>query len=417
MDAQGLGVVAGAEEQGDLHDALVDQVHQAADAADGAEQGDAEHDVGHLAHRRVGQAPLEVVLEQRAQAAPDDGDRRSERQRGEQAERLAELDAIHLVDDAGDAEGAGLDHRHRVQQRRDGRGGDHGQGQPAVQRHQRGLDAETDDQQQEDDPQLAAMLGLQGRRDAAVGELGMPQQMVQPDDAGQQQRAADQRVGQVDGARPQRLGVAAMDHQGKGGQGQQLVEDEEGEQVGGHGDAHGGGDADAEEAEEAAAVRLALQVADGVQGGEQPENRRQGDEQHAQGIGIQGQIEAGQHGEAHLVGLAGMHAGDQDADQHQLGDRGKQVERRTQAVAGFRQDEDEQAGQQRRGQHRQRQQLMAGHTVRPMDSSAISSTPRSPSSTLAAASTKAISSRVRGTATSSPARGARRKAWRSTRNT
>ena len=84
VNAQRLGVVAGAEEQRDLHDALMHEVGKSSDGADGAEQGDAECDVGDLADGGKGQPLFEVILEQRAQTTPDDGHGRSDGKRREQ---------------------------------------------------------------------------------------------------------------------------------------------------------------------------------------------------------------------------------------------------------------------------------------------------------------------------------------------
>jgi hypothetical protein len=182
---------------------------------------------------------------------------------------------------------------------------------------------------------------------------------------------------------------------GKGRQRQQFVEDEKGEQVRRHGDAHRRRHTQAEEAEKTAAVRRAFEVADGVERGEQPEDGGQGNEQHAQCVGLERQFQAGQHRVAHAVFLAGRNAGQQQGDQAQLGDGGKQVEGRAQADPGFRQREDDQSGQQRGRQYRQRQEFVAGQVTAP--DNRINSTPRRPSSTLAAASAKALHSRVRDT--------------------
>ena len=73
---------------------------------------------------------------------------RGERQR--EAEQLHGFHPVDVVDDPHDAEGAGLDHRDGVQKRADRRGRDHRDRQPAMQRHQRGLDADAGDQQHKD---------------------------------------------------------------------------------------------------------------------------------------------------------------------------------------------------------------------------------------------------------------------------
>ena len=392
-------------------------MHQAADRADRPEQGHAQHDVGHLADGREGEPPLEIVLEQRAQAAPQDGGRGDHGKGREQLERLRELDAVDLVDDADDAEGASLDHRHRVQQRRDRRRRHHRARQPAVQRHQRGLDGEARDQQHEDDLELPGGLRPERGHDAAVRELGVAEQMVQPDDPGEQHRAPRQGIGEVERARLHRLLGTAVHDQRESRQRQQLVEDEEREEIPRHRDAHGGGDADAEEAEEPAAARRALEVADRVQRGEQPQQSRERHEQQSEPVRLERDVEAGERLVAHGVVLAFVHAGEQHADQRELGQRAEQVERAARADPGLRQGEDDEARHERRGEHRERQQLVRRHGAPPAASSASRSTPRNPSSTLAAASANAVHSSVRGTGRSAPAAGAERNAWRRTRST
>jgi hypothetical protein len=122
------------------------------------------------------------------------------------------------------------------------------------------------------------------------GELGVADQRVQRDDAEQQQGTTAERVVEVDLARAQGLAGAPVHHQRIRGERQQFVEQQEGEQVAGQRDADGAGDAEAEEAEEAAAVGRLLEIADGIDGREQPEQRGQPDEHHAQRIGAQDEV-------------------------------------------------------------------------------------------------------------------------------
>nr|WP_240744128.1 hypothetical protein [Desulfopila sp. IMCC35006] len=76
-----------------------------------------------------------------------------------------------------------------------------------------------------------------------------------------------------------------------GGQGQQFVEQQEGDQIAGEGHAGGRSDAQAEKAKETAAMGRAFQIADGIDGGHQPEHRREGDKEQRQRIGKQYQLE------------------------------------------------------------------------------------------------------------------------------
>ena len=109
-----------------------------------------------------------------------------------------------------------------------------------------------------------------------------------------------------------------MHHQGVGGQGEQLVEDEEGEQVAGKGDAQGGTDTQAEEAEEAVAVGGVLQIADGVESGQEPQHRRQPGQEQRQGIAVEDDLLADDEREPYLGPLARGHLPDQDRHHNEL---------------------------------------------------------------------------------------------------
>ena len=218
-------------------------------------------------------------------------------------------------------------------------------------------------------------------------------------------------------ARAQCLLGAAVDHQRIGGEGQQLVEDEEGEQVARHRHPHGGGDAQAEEAEEAAAMRCAFQIADGVEGGEQPQHRRQGDEQHRQRVGLQHQVEPRQHAVAEHVLALVEHAPQHHADERELGDRADQVERGAQADARLGEEKDDQARQEGAQHHRHRKQRIVDHAALPIISSSINGAPKRPSRIDASASAKALNSSTRGTRVTRSPSATGRKARRSTLNT
>ena len=120
-----------------------------------ADQGDAGEDAGrdeaHVAHARVGDELLEVLLHQRHQRAVDDGDHREpddprdERDGGVREERQAEAQhavAAHLQEDAGQDHGARrgrLDVRvgepgvHREHRHLDGEGQEEGEERPELQ--------------------------------------------------------------------------------------------------------------------------------------------------------------------------------------------------------------------------------------------------------------------------------------------
>ena len=84
----------------------------------------------------------------------------------------------------------------------------------------------------------------------------------------EQAGAAGQCVGEINRGALLGVGRPAMGDERESRQGQQFIEDEEGEQVAGHGNAHRRRHAQAEETEEAAAVRRIFEIADGVEGGQ-----------------------------------------------------------------------------------------------------------------------------------------------------
>ena len=149
-----------------------------------------------------------------------------------------------------------------------------------MQWHQCRLDTQADHQQQEYHFELRMVLGRQAAQCPAFDEGRWPGDHIQPDCTGQQQCAADQGIGQIDTCAAQRVGRATVRDQRVGDQRQQFVEDHKGEQVTGQRQTDGGGDTKTEETEEAAAVRRMFQVTDGIDSGDQPENRRQRDEQY-----------------------------------------------------------------------------------------------------------------------------------------
>jgi hypothetical protein len=93
---------AGAEEQGDLHDPLVDEVGENGDRRDGSRDGHPQGDVGKLADRGVCQPSLELILGQGPQGAVHDGHGGQGREGTEHAEPGGEVDAVDVVDDPHD---------------------------------------------------------------------------------------------------------------------------------------------------------------------------------------------------------------------------------------------------------------------------------------------------------------------------
>ena len=191
-----------------------------------------------------------------------------------QPEPVHQADAEDIEHHAQHAEHAHLDHGDRMQQRADRRGRHHRRGQPGVQRHHRGLGeaeqvAEVDHGQQR-------RRGVDPRQQPARHEVERPRQMV-----GQRQRReqdALRRAHQVDEVFPRAvpgLVVLVVIDERIGDEAQDLVEDHQGEQVGGERAAGRRREAGGETGEEPG-LRVLLQaahVADGIDRRHDPEQR------------------------------------------------------------------------------------------------------------------------------------------------
>ena len=252
-----------------------------------------------------------------------------------------------------------------MQQRRDRRGGDHRDGQPAMQRHERRLDPERHDQDDEQRPRGPGPVGRDLLHHAAGDEIRGARKPPKPQRPEKQQQPARQRVDQIDAPGPQRGRRAIMDHQRIGRDGQQLVEQQEGEEVARHGNADRRRDAKAEEAEKARPVGTLLQISDRVDGGHQPEHGRQRDEHQCQRVGLKMQVEPRQHGQAHIVDHALRRLPREQDHQHHL-DRGDgQVQRGAQPRSALGQREEHRRGAQRGQKDDERQQRHVDHGVTP----------------------------------------------------
>jgi len=161
-----------------------------------------------------------------------------------------------------------------------------------VQGHQASLGAEPDGEQQEHHHREG---GAHLVTDEPAGDEGEFAGLRVDDDHRQQhERATGEQVAEVGAARADRLGITLVGHQGVGGDGEQLIGDEEGEQVPGEGHGEGRGETQAVEGVEPGLVRgvVAAHVPDGVAAGEHPQEARQHGEQHPHPVDGQGHLDA-----------------------------------------------------------------------------------------------------------------------------
>ena len=206
--------------------------------------------------------------------------------------RAQEVEAEDVDQHLEHREHAGLDHRHRVQQRAHRRGRHHRRRQPAVERHERGLaDAEHVEHQQHGGGPLADRAG----EDSARAEVEGPRLHPGPEDREElQQDRRRQQDAEIGPARTPRLLAAAVGHQRVGRERQRLVEEEEREHVAGEGDADGAGERDREADVVAGLVLLLVgaDVADRIDRRRDPEEGRDQREQHPQRLEREGDRQA-----------------------------------------------------------------------------------------------------------------------------
>jgi hypothetical protein len=158
-----------------------------------------------------------------------------------------------------------------MEQGADRGGGDHRRRQPAVEGHDRRLaDSEDKENQQAAGDQGRGVGRENPPGDKVEGPGGVPgadNRQEEKEDRGGEQHS------EVDPAPLLGLLGPGMGDQGVGGEGQHLIENEQGEEVVGVGDPHHRGDGNGEAGVEAGLVVfiVAAHVADGVDGGHQPE--------------------------------------------------------------------------------------------------------------------------------------------------
>jgi len=242
-------------------------------------------------------------------------------------------------------------------------------------------------------------------QDPAGSEIGGADRPIGPHQGEEQEsdRGAHQ-IAQVHAPGAARLPGARVGHQGIGGEGDGLIENEEGENVGGKGDAHGAGDGDGEADVEPGLVLLVVgaHVADRVQGGDDPQPRRHHGEEHPQRFDLEGELEAGQDLDHVKAGsAAGLHHGQDDS-----GDDRKQAHAgdETRRLADIRPapEQHDQDDTSERPHHRQTDRGLRRHSSIPnsmraaADATPTLSEVKTPKKTVAPANTQIGTSRLSG---------------------
>ena len=93
----------------------MDQVDEPTSQGDAPAQGRAQEDIGDLAYGGEGQPALEVVLEQGAQGAVDDGNGGQGCHRLGAPQSQRQIQTENIQDDPHHAESPGLNHRHGME--------------------------------------------------------------------------------------------------------------------------------------------------------------------------------------------------------------------------------------------------------------------------------------------------------------
>ena len=227
----------------------------------------------------------------------------------------------------------------------------HGRGQPGVEGHDGGL-GETAQVTEIDRAQQQAR-GVDAVEQAGGFEIEGAGHLVSERQPGQQEGlGSPHQVDQVAPAAVPGFLVLLVVDQGIGDQAERLVEDDQGEQVGGEGPADGRRQADGETGEEAGLGVLlqAPHVADAVDRGDDPQQGRYGGEHHAQGIHPEGEIHPRQYLEqGDLDGPAREHHGRHGYDDQEL-DQGRHQGDRVPEVVSTVEPEDGARGQQGHGE-------------------------------------------------------------------
>ena len=136
-------------------------------------------------------------------------------------------------EDAECGEDPRLDHRHRVQERADRRGGDHGSWQPAVQWHHGILGKTKQEQGKDDEKQRRLTLKRRRRQDSAFAKLEGAGHVISQDDGRHEEHfGGAQKIDDVLASASLGLGRLLVPHEGIRGQGQCFIEQEQRKQVG-----------------------------------------------------------------------------------------------------------------------------------------------------------------------------------------
>ena len=207
---------------------------------------------------------------------------------------VQELRAKDKVGQADDREDAALDHRDGVEQRRDRGGGDGCGGQPSLERKDRGLDAEPQKAQKIEGEQRVPWHGKDTNVEVPSQRKGRSRPVQEREDHGDEGagRTAD-RVGQVLLSRESGAAIHGVHHQGQRGQGHQLVEEVEGQQIGGEGDAEHHAVGQGEPREEGVFPPLVPHVLEGIERRRHPEDRHERGEYHPQPVEAQRERQVG----------------------------------------------------------------------------------------------------------------------------
>ena len=293
------------------------------------EQHRAQDDVRQLADRGIGEAGFQIISRQRVNRGHDDGEGGQVSGGDSEAQIVHQPHPHHVEDHAEHTEHAHLDHRHCMQQRTDRRRRDHRRGQPGMHGHDGGL-GETRQVTEIDGAQQQRRGGDPVEQPGRL-EIQRPRQLVGERQTGKQEGLG--RADQVDqvppAAVPGLFGLPVID-QRIGDEAEDLVEDHQREQVGGKGPADSRRQTYGESGEEPrlSVFLQASHIADAVDRGGDPQQRRNGCEHHSQRVHPKREIDARQDLEqGDLDGSPAKYDGRHGNDDQEFDDRRDQGHR------------------------------------------------------------------------------------------
>ena len=207
---------AGAEEEGYLAECVHDNMDHPACHPHDTHEPSGHDNIGKLAHRRVREPRLEVILPESEERTDDDRDGYEVEQEHVERKGVHQVNAEDVKTDSQNGKNPHLDDRNRVQERADRRRSHHGGWEPRVDGHDGGLADSRDEEDEGEDQDRPSGLP---REDTLIREIEGSRIPVS-DDHGREKKGdgGAHEVSQVLPSREPRLSILVVGNQRVGGQ-------------------------------------------------------------------------------------------------------------------------------------------------------------------------------------------------------